>query len=210
MSNTMPPSGYSVPAPASEPRPGTVSAAAGLLYILALLSLVSVALTIYSASMLDADKVAEIYVKAGMDQSQAETVAGAAAIGAYIGALLPLLIGVLYLVLAIFVNKGKQWARITTWVVAGIAVCCNAFSLASNAASSALSGMGNTSGIDQAEVTKDLEALMPGWLTTTSMVLTVLTLLASIVVIVLLLLPPSNPYFRKVEPQWTPPAYPAP
>lgn len=206
----MPPSGYSVPAPAGQPRPGTVTAASGLLYFLALVSLVSVALTVYSASFLDAAKIQAIYEEAGMSASQAETTASAAAIGVYAGAALPLLIGVLYLILGIFVGKGKQWARITTWVVAGIAVCCNAFGLLGTAAGSMLSNMGNTAGFDQQAATEDIEALMPGWLNATSVGLTVVTLIASILVIILLVLPPSHPYFRRPEPQWTPPAYPAP
>jgi hypothetical protein len=206
----MPPSGYTVPAPAGQPRPGTVTAASGLLYLLALISLVSVALTVFSATYMDAAKLKDIYVERGMAESQADAAASAAAIGVYAGAVLPLLIGVLYLILAIFVGKGRQWARITTWVVAGIAVCCNAFGLLGTAAGSMLSGMGNTGGFDQQGATADIEALLPGWLSATSMVLTVVTLIASILVIVLLLLPPSNPYFRRPEPQWTPPAYPAP
>src|SRR5689334_19779131 len=106
MSNTMPPSGQPVPAaPAGQPRPGTVTAASGLLYVLALVSLVTVALAIYSASLLDVGKIKQIYVDAGMSESQAETVANAVPIGAYAGAALPLLLGVLYLILGIFVGK---------------------------------------------------------------------------------------------------------
>jgi hypothetical protein len=129
----------------------------------------------------------------------------------YLQAALPLLLGVLYIVLAVFVGKGKQWARITTWVIAGIAVCCNGFGLAGSALlDSMLSGMGDVNGVDVAQAAEEIAALLPGWLTATSTALTAVALLASIVVIILLLLPPSNPYFRKPEPQWTPPAYPAP
>jgi len=207
----MPPSGYAVPAPAGQPeRPGTVTAASGLLYLLALVSLVSVALTIYSASFMDAATIKKIYEDAGLESSLAETTANAASIGVYIGAVFPLLIGVLYVILGVFVGRGKQWARITTWVIAGIAVCCNGFGLLGNAVGNVFSGLGNTPNFDQESATKAIQDLIPGWLTTASMVLGGVSLIAAIVVIILLALPPSNPYFRKAEPQWTPPTYPAP
>src|SRR5688572_8066459 len=119
MSNTMPPSGYTVPAPAGQPRPGTVTAASGLLYVLALVSLVSAALLVYSASFLGADKVQAIYERAGMSPDQAQQSASSEAVTVYLQATLPCLLAVLYIVLAVFVGKGKQWARITTWVIAG-------------------------------------------------------------------------------------------
>jgi hypothetical protein len=193
-----------------QPRPGTVTAASGLLYLLALVGLVNVALAIYSASLMDTAKIKAIYEEAGMPAAQAETMANGAAIGVYAASAIPLLIGVLCLILAIFVGKGKQWARITTWVVAGVAVCCNGVGLAGTAAGGMLSGMGNTSTFDQESAMKDIEALSPAWLNTTSTALTVVILVASVLVIILLLLPPSNQYFRKPEPQWTPPPYPAP
>jgi hypothetical protein len=68
--------------------------------------------------------------------------------------------------------------------------------------------MGSTGDIDQEKITQDTAALIPEWITPVSTVLGVISLCAAIAVVVLLLLPPSNPYFRKPEPVWTPPSYP--
>lgn len=208
MSYTTPPS-----TPAAPARPGTVSLATTLLYLLGLLSLVSVGLAVYTASFYDADTVAQIYRDAGAPSDVAEAAGASAQIGAYaFGAGLQLLIGVVYLILAVFVGKGKQWARITTWVWAGLfGICCGIGALAGTAFSGALTGLGGgAGGIDQAKVTEEMEQLLPSWLTPVSMVLGIISLLAAIAVVVLLALPPSHPFFRKPEPQWTPPTYPAP
>lgn len=214
MSNTTPPGGYLVPPqPGANPaRPGTVSIASMLLYLLALIQLISAGLVIYTASFYDKEKIEQIYLDNGAPSELAETTATATTFSIYFGVAFALIFGVVYLVLAIFVGKGKQWARITTWVWAGlVGVCCGIFALGGNAASGLLSGMGGTtSGFDQVKAQEQIVALAPGWLNTMSVVLSGISLLAAIVVIVLLALPPSNPFFRKVESQWTPPTYPAP
>jgi len=211
MSYTMPPSGYTVPEPAGQSRPGTVTAASGLLYLLALLSLAITALSAYSVSLLDAETFQQIYEDAGMSPTEAESAANIATSLAYVGAVPWVVFAVLFLILAIFVGRGRQWARITTWVVAGItSLCCFGTGLIGNAAGGMFSGMGGQSGVNQDELTRRLEEMQPGWLPGVSAGLYGVGLLISIIVIVLLLLPPSNPFFRKPEPQWTPPAYPAP
>jgi hypothetical protein len=202
-----PPSGASAPAA----RPGTVSLATTLLYLLTLLSVISVVLAIYQATFYDKAKIQQIYEDAGMDRATAEGAAVGASVGVYFAAAFALLIAAGYLISAIFVGKGKQWARILTWVWAGLfGVCCGIAGLAGQAATGMLSGMGNTGGIDQAKVQQDIMDLIPGWLNTVTIVLGVISLLSAIAVIILLALPPSNPYFRKQEAQWTPPPYPAP
>lgn len=207
----MPPAGQPVPAPASQPRPGTVTAASGLLYILAFLSLAIAALSAYSVSLLDAETFQQIYEDAGMSPAEAESAASIATSLAFVGAVPWAVFAVLFLILAIFVGKGRQWARITTWVVAGItALCCFGSGLIGNAAGGMLSGMGGQSGINQDELTRRMQEMQPDWLPGVSAALYGVGLLLALIVIVLLLLPPSNPFFRKPEPQWTPPTYPAP
>jgi hypothetical protein len=212
MSYSTPPAGYTVPDPGGQSRPGTVTAASGLLYLLALLSLVITALSVYSISQMDASTFQQIYEDSGMSASDAEAAASIATSVAYVGAVPWVVFAILFLIVAIFVGKGKQWARITTWVVAGItSLCCFGFGLIGNAAGTALSGMGGQSGgVNQDELTRKIQDAQPDWLPPVSTAVYGLGLLAALAVIVLLLLPPSHPYFRKPEPQWTPPAYPAP
>lgn len=206
---TPPPSGYVVPGPAQPAKPGTVSIASFLLYLLGLLSLVSAVLSIYTATLMTAEKVAKIYRDAGMSGADADTAASFASVSGYIGAAISVIVAILYIVSAIFVGQGKQWARILAWVIAGLGICCGILGLASQAASSALSGIGSQPGVDNDKVMKGLTDLEPSWLTPLSLTLGVISLLAAIGVVVLLALPPSHPYFRKTEPVWTPPpSYP--
>jgi hypothetical protein len=206
---TPPPPPSGAPAPA---RPGTVSLATTLLYLLTLLSVISIGMTIYTGTFYDAEKIKQIYVNAGMDSTQAATQATAASVGIYIGAGFALLITVGYLICAIFVGRGKQWARIMSWVWAGLfGICCGAIGLFAQGATSALSSMGgNVGGVDMAKANEEIQNLIPGWVTSVTLVLGIISLLAAIGVVILLALPPSSPFFRKQEAQWTPPTYPAP
>lgn len=196
--------------PGGQARPGTVSLASVSLYLLMLLSLVSAALSIYAASQLDTDKVVEIYVDNGMDKTAAETAGSIASVAVFAGAAFAIVLAIVYLVLAIFVGKGKQWARITAWVFGGLAICCNGFGAASGALSSSMSGMGSQPGIDQEKINEQMAAMQPSWLAPVSIAMSVAGLILGIALVILLLLPPSHPYFRKQEPVWTPPAYPNP
>jgi hypothetical protein len=212
MSYTTPPSGYIVPEqPGGRPaRPGTVSFAGILLYVLALISFVSVGLALYQSTFMTKEKLAVIYHNGGYPQDQADAAATFAPIGSYVAAGFSLLVAILYILLAVFVNRGKQWARVTTWVVAGLfGACCNLLGVAGSAASSSLSGMGAPGGIDSKKIAEDIAALSPSWLPPVGIALSAVALLAALSVIILLALPPSHPFFRKVEPVWTPPTYPA-
>lgn len=211
----MPPSGYEVPAPppsgGGRARPGTVSLASGLLYLLGLINLLLVAVFAYSASQLDVEAVKRIYEEEGAPQAQVDAAGTAAAIAIYVVAVIFLVFAVLSLILGVFVGKGKQWARITSWVFTGLtALCCYGGSLAGGAFSDMVSGMGSTGGVDQAEISRRTAELTPDWVNTVSTVGYGVALVAALAVIILLLLPPSHPYFAKAEPQWTPPTYPAP
>ncbi|WP_117212397.1 hypothetical protein [Allorhizocola rhizosphaerae] len=210
MSYTTPPPPLGAPTPAA--RPGTVSLATTLLYLLTVLSLISIALSVYTATFYDRAKVEQIYRDAGADRAIAESQATGLVVGSYLGAGLGLLLVAGYLVCAIFVGRGKQWARILAWVWAGLfGICCGIGGLVVLGASNALTGsMGNVGGIDQKKVQEDLQALVPDWLNSATMVLGIISVLAAIAVVILLALPPSSPYFRKQEAQWTPPTYPAP
>ena len=91
-------------------------------------------------------------------------------------------------------GKGKQWARITTWVVVGLfGVCCGLVGVASLGAAGSLGNMGAPSGIDNEKITADTAALLPDWLTPVTTTLSVVSLVAAIAIVVLLLLPPVEP-----------------
>jgi hypothetical protein len=206
MSYVPPPPGYAVPAPAAPlpPRPSTVSAAVGLLYLLALLQIVAALISIPMYGAMRA-VYTDLYKGTPLEGSEG-TLVGA---GIAVAVVQTLIIVAGAIVLAILDAKGKQPARIITWIFAGIGICCYGGTLGGNAISGALSGMGSTgSGPDPAEVQQKLADAMPSWYTAASLTIAVVQLLVAIAVIVLLALPPSNAFFRKPEPVWTPPSYP--
>ncbi|MBB4748005.1 hypothetical protein [Actinoplanes lobatus] len=106
-----------------------------------------------------------------------------------------LLIAVGLVVLAIFNNRGKNGARITTWVIAGLGLCCNSLGLGSSVADTAVGG--NVPSTEQAQIEADVAAAMPGWYDAISLVTSVITVLALLGAVILLALPQSNAFFRR-------------
>jgi hypothetical protein len=209
---TPPPSGYIVPEqPAGQPaRPGTVSFATVLMYVLALISLISLALALYQGTFMTKEKLLTIFQDGGYPKDQADVAASATPIGIYVGAGFGLVMAIVYILLAMFVNRGKQWARITTWIVVGFfGACCNLLGVAGTAVGNSFSGMGAPSGVDSKKIAEDIAALAPSWMQPLTIALSVISLLAALGAVILLALPPSHPFFRKAEPVWTPPTYPA-
>jgi hypothetical protein len=88
---------------------------------------------------------------------------------------LALITAIAFVTLAILDLRGNNVARIITWVVCGLFICCTGYSGISNATNAA-----------------DL----PGWYVGYSVVSVVLSLIIYIGVIVLLALPASNAYFK--------------
>lgn len=199
--------GYPAQTGDTASRPGTVSLAANLLYLIAALQIVGlVMLLLVYGDMSDA-------IKSAFEGTEAEGAEGFV-MGITIGtAILALLFGIGLAILAAQVNKGRNGARITTWVIAGLFICCVGGGLLSSA--SGFSDMGGGSGDGNAPSSQEIENAMadalPGWYNPVSVTLSVISLIALIAVIVLLALPASNAFFRKKPAQtnWEPPVPPA-
>jgi hypothetical protein len=131
-----------------------------------------------------------------------------------LGARLLLAIGLV--VLALLNNQGKNGARITTWVVGGISLCCSGLGVAGTAVTGSMTfDTGN--GPSAREVEQRLAEALPSWYTPTTVILSVISLLAILGAIILLTLPASNAFFRRPQPAWDPsmpypyqPQYPYP
>jgi hypothetical protein len=208
MSNTPPPSGYLVPTgPGSGPRPRTVAISSLLLYLTSALLVVSAAVGVFAFSKLDPATIEDAYKQAGAEPAMAESAPTLMMAAAYGTAAVTVVIAILFVVLGLFIGKGKQWARITTWVVGGIGLCCCGLGLLSQGLASSLT-TGKQGTLDQAKLAELLAQQEPSWSTTVNLVISVVQLLALVGVVTLLALPPSNAYFRRPAPEWTPPAYP--
>jgi hypothetical protein len=121
-------------------------------------------------------------------------------------AILVLLLAVVLGVLALFNNQGRNGARITTWIVGGIMVCCVGGGLLSNAAGGFTAG-GETgaNGPSSEEVQRRLEEALPSWATAVSLLLGVISLISLLAALILLAMPKANAFFRKPTAAWEPP-----
>jgi hypothetical protein len=193
--------------PAAPSRPTVVTVSSYLLYLSAAIAIISAILSLTTVGTIR-DVYADLYddtANSGLES----VIVGATVVGTVIN----ILFAAGLAILAIYNNRGKQGARITTWVVGGIFLCCNGFGLLGNAATSGMNlDSGNTSGPSASEVEERLSDALPGWFTPVSTTLTALTVLALLTAVILLALPAANPFFRKPPPAWDPmnqyPGYP--
>jgi len=184
---------YEVAQPGQRKRPGVVTAASSLLYFCAVVLVVVAGL-----GLLQMDKTSKITeeVLAGTPGGDsAGTLVRVSLIGA---AALDIVLAIGIVVLGVFVGKGKQPARIITWVVAGLGVLCIGCSLAAGGLS-----LSNTP--EQKLLAERLSQEMPAWQTAISTALNGLSVIALVAVIIMLALPAANDYFRKEQEVWVPP-----
>jgi len=193
-------------APQATVRPSTVTTAVYLLYVYVVLQVIGaiVALASYASFR---DAYTEAFRGTSVENS-AGVLATVTAVGAVGGAVI---FGGGFLVLAILDGKGKNVARIITWVVAGLAVCDAGYGLISTATGGMSIGRTSAQGPSPEEMQRILKAHLPSWYLPTTLTLGVIEALILILVIVLLALPASNAFFRKQPVQtWEPPVPPVP
>jgi hypothetical protein len=186
------------PAPRSRPR--TVTISSYLLYLVAGVELIT---AIMGLSVIG--RMSRI-----VDDAYSGTVGSAGQTlivgGAVFGAVIDILFGAGLTILAIFNNRGKQGSRITTWVIGGLALCCNGFGvLGSGANFSGRFDPGTTGGPSSTDVERQINDALPSWYSGTAILLASISVLALLAVIVLLAMPASNAFFRKfVTGGWDP------
>jgi hypothetical protein len=192
--------------PAPRTRPTAVAVASYLLYLTAAVSLISAVV-----SLSELGTIADVYraAYAGTSGAGSEAVIVATSV---ITAVVNILFAAGLAVLAAFNNSGRQWARITTWVIGGISLCCSGLGVAGTALTGSMNfDTGN--GPSPSQVERRLAEALPSWYTPTTVVLSVVSLLAILGAIILLALPASNAYFRPAQAAWDPSMpypYPAP
>ncbi|WP_203782583.1 hypothetical protein [Paractinoplanes rishiriensis] len=170
--------------------------AVNLLYVVAALQVINALLGFATIGA-----VTEALEEAYADTSLGESASSIAVIGFVGGAIINLLLAAGFAVLGIFDGRGKNPARIVTWVVGGISLCCVGAGLGGNALSSTMNSGSTEGGPTSAEVQERLDAAMPSWYTPVTTVTSVLVLLAILAVIILLALPAANDFFRKAPAQ---------
>jgi hypothetical protein len=178
-----------------------------LLWITAAVSLISGILTLTMVG-----RLAEVY----SDLYEGTAAAGTESliVGASVfGVVVNLLFAAGLVILSIFNNRGRNGARITTWVIGGLMLCCTGGGLASTGLTSSMN-IDSGAGPSQQEIESRLDQVLPSWYNALSIVLTVVSLLAILGAVILLALPASNAFFRKPAagglsgPPAQPPSYP--
>jgi hypothetical protein len=190
------------PSDTPRTRPGTVTASSWLLFLVAAIYVIS-----FVAVVSTMGTVMDVYrnAYAGTEMEGTEGIAVATTVGSSV---LFLLIAAGLVVLGLLNNRGKNPARVVTWVVGGLALCCNGAGLALQGIMTSLPTPEDVEGPDPMEVQRQVEAALPDWYMAFSLASQVVTILALIVALILLALPPSNEFFRKPPPAYQPPPYP--
>jgi hypothetical protein len=192
--------------PQQRSRPGVVTTAGYLLFLVAFLLVVDAIVAIATAGTI-ADATRKAYESAGLPTAgQTGTITQGSTI---FGGVIYILLAAGFAVLGVLDLRGKNPARIVTWVLAGLGVLCFCLGTVGGAAGgsvlNSLPKSGN--GVSAADLAKQIQDGYPSWLVPTQTTLAVVNLIALILVIILLALPASNPYFR--TPTMPEPGYPS-
>jgi hypothetical protein len=176
--------------PPAKARPGVVTVAVGLLYLLAALQ----ALT-FGASFAQYSAFQEVLADESFAQADRDLLRTAMLLGTGIAAVLSIAFITAYVVLGVFVRRGKQPARVVTWVVVGLELLCTTCAAGRSNVGAASSGSQN---IDP-ELRSRFDELSPGWHETLMSVRNVVAFVALVAIAILLSLPAAHDFFRKDE-----------
>jgi hypothetical protein len=187
--------------PPTPPRPRSVTIAGTLMLIGAVVGIIGGTLTIIAGNSIGSNFIARA-IAGGATAQEADrfadsvrasfTTVGAAAV----------LLGVLMAVLMFLVLRGSNAARISTWVLLAVSLCCGC---GNGLIASAVSNLkdANLEGTDRATAQALGQALqdsLPSWFAVGGAGAACVQVLGYIAVAVLLALPASNAYFRKTPP----------
>ena len=196
---------YATPPPPARQRPTVVTVSSALLIVVAVMQLVGFAIVLSQLGTLS-----EIYQEA-YEGTSLESQAGISTATTVASAVISLLLAAGLVALAILNAKGKNPARIVTWVLGGILICLSGCGLLSTAISMQSVQSDSLGGFDPQELERLMTERLPGWDEPVSLATSVIGLLSLVVALILLALPAANQFFRKPEPpleELPPPAYP--
>jgi hypothetical protein len=194
---------YTVATPGGKARPATVTAASSLLLLGAAFEVITLVLSILVVS-----RSLSVLTDEFANSPNAGTARTFVIAGAVFWGVVPALFATGMVVLGLLLRKGKNAARIVTWVLAGIAVLCYGCILGGNALTSSISGMGGTPTPHTQAMQNRLKDAIPAWQSVASTTATVIVMLALVSVIILLAMPASSDFFRKEQEVWVPPTWP--
>jgi hypothetical protein len=181
-------------------RPNSVKTAAYLLFGTAAAYLINIGITLATVSKsIAATKDVLAQSSSNVDISQAVK------IGEFVGIGFDVAVIVLFVLMGMFVLRGSNAWRITTFVIAGLALLCSFCGLVGSGLSGVSSG--NLTTAQRDEITN----AVPAWARFSQIVILMIIAISLITAIILLARPASNQFFRKPDPMLAGygPAYPA-
>ena len=187
-----------------RPRPAVVTAAAALMLLVIVLSVVAAILSLLVAGDIRDAVITELENQ-GVDQVVVDSMSGVFAIVTVVSLGFAALIAATLAILSIFVLRGANPARITTWVVSGLFLLCGICQLAFQSTGQYTANGGDVE-VDAEAINRAAELATPAWYTPLQISIIGLELVSFVAVIVLLALPAANAFFTKPVPQWYPPA----
>ncbi len=191
---------YTVATPGGKVRPAVVTAASALLYLVAGIEVISLVLEVLSFS-----PTLAAYDDVYAGDSTLDTMKTVAQVTLIVTLAVTVLFAAGIAALGMLISKGKNPARIVTWVVAGLGVLCFGCALGLGSYVSSLNaGADAKSQVLQ----KQIEGSIPSWQSAVSTGLGIVVLLALVAVVILLALPAANEFFRKEQEVWVPPTDP--
>ena len=190
-------------APAPKTRPTTVTVSSILLWVSAAALLISGVLVLSTINALT-EAMREAFTGTNVDGG-VDAVVGITVALTVAQVVIWVLIAGGLVVLSMLNNRGRNPARIVTWVVGGFALCCGSWSLLGSAVSGAADLEG--SGPSDAEVERILNDALPSWYDGALLALAAISVLTVLAAMILLALPASNGFFRRPAPAWQPPPY---
>ena len=180
--------GYPMAIPiAPKQRPMLVTIAAFSLFVVAALLAVG---AIISAATLG--KAVDTARAAYPEFDDADLAATAVKLGVGLTIAIHVVLFILLVLLGLFVLRGSNGMRITTWVIAGLGAVC----LGCTAIGTTGSAFDNTNGTRDG-VTINVNDAVPGWVRGANIAITVISMVVLIAAIIMLALPRSNDFFRR-------------
>ena len=173
-------------------RPGSVTAAAAMLYVAAALAVLG-GIVVFTVVGQVGRAVAQMHANA-----DASYRTGAAA-GAAIYGVLAIVVALLLVACAVFVLRGKQGFRITTFAAGGLLVLCVGCTGLSNLANGVSNGGGTAGTVNfggSAINVGDIARAYPHWYYPTEAALEIIATLCLITAIILLAVPSASAFFK--------------
>jgi hypothetical protein len=193
----------------TRPRPATVTAAAAIMILMGVAGLVNAVVGLAAVGGV-VDRFREAAEATGASRSDIDALAGLAWGTVIAGAVLSVLFAILLTALGLGNLRGRNGARIATWVVSGLGLFCGCCGLFAVIGQSVLTWNVSTDNQTR-DLTQALTDSYPGWWIGLNGVVSVGQALGYLLVALLLALPPSHPYFRRTaEPAPVAPSTPPP